>query len=955
MSPTHARTPLDLTAAAERRRSWGVEAGGGTLEEVLALDGHQDSQSDGQQPGVPRYPGSDDSERITWAKWDVLHPMGSDSAKRILILGYLSGLQLWDCSNLDSITELVNLSGPEWGRVWHAEVLPNPLVADNDQFRRSRPLLGIISKRQKQGPEFLVYSLATHNVVKKLSISGIVSFSANSNVIIISSANPNSLRILSACTFASLSIISSGLSTFTHPQSISTTPTNLDTTVLPSNDLDPDAVPSVPLPIYALSLRFLAYVSRVPTATPLDTQTQAQTPVRAEGAGAQADFGGIALRVGGSVLSGMRALGGRALTAARARITDTSPAPSPKPLSRSAPEQETLPTESDVRSAQAGYRVTVLDLAPLMASSPRVPELLVEFLASKRQPIAALRFSADGGALMVIPGDGQITKVFQLRPVPRALRLAVDEAAQRGEVEGAPMVPESAPWHMYDLRRGRTSAIVESHDWAPDGRWIAIATKRRTVHVFATNPYGGKPNGDSHTKSRVYNSPGLALSTSLSPLVRLRTSQPSAGLPAAPLAFTFIRSDAHSLPKRLLPPPSIVSPPSSAPNSVHSSPSQEPLTPPQRRRPTNFQDFLLFDPADGSLSLRRCVINFRAHEHNLSVPSAVPGIGGTSISLPSRPSFARVSASPPAPAISSRTRSSGAQAADKPVDMVAHEGEVATWNLRRGRGWPVLKRPVQRDAHAPQARGPASKQNWLSYAELRTSSQSPLVLPRPLYISHQFSFHALSHDYHGQLRRFQFDVLGPKIEVRKEVEVSAYAAGAGEAFVYGSHDAGRVSSSFDEPLSSAMASGLEYPASPPVIPMFPNGTPGSFKNSIPIQRVADGMSEGLARVRREIGKVRSPRLADPRAAVPLEFDEEDEDFILNYGDADAGTSPSRDDGGSISISTPSSGPGDGPERTGWDTGDAKADDVAEPFQEISVVGFMDEEQVQERRSRSLVR
>lgn len=258
--------------------------------------------------------------------------------------------------------------------------------------------------------------------------------------------------------------------------------------------------------------------------------------------------------------------------------------------------------------------------------------------------------------------------------------------------------------------------------------------------------------------------------------------------------------------------------------------------------------------------------------------------------------------------------------------------------------------------------------SWLAFAELRTSSQSPLVLPRSLYLSHQFSFHSLNDDYHGRLRQFQLDALGPKIEVRKEVEISAYAAGAGEAFVHGSHDTGRISSSFDEPLSSAMASGLGYPSSPPVIPMFPNGTPASFKNTVPIQRVAaglsDGMSEGLARVRREISRVRSPRLVarhDAGAGVPLEFGEEDEDFILSSG-GDDGTSASRDDGGSVSASTPSSGPVYTGERKdtdsawlGWNTGALNEEDVGEQFQEISVVGFLDEEQaLTKRRSRSPV-
>jgi hypothetical protein len=52
------------------------------------------------------------------------------------------------------------------------------------------------------------------------------------------------------------------------------------------------------------------------------------------------------------------------------------------------------------------------------------------------------------------------------------------------------------------------------------------------------------------------------------------------------------------------------------------------------------------------------------------------------------------------------------------------------------------------------------------------------------------------------------------------------------------------------------------------------------------------MTEGFARVRREIGRVTSPRLNaqhDVTTEVPLEFGEEDEDFVLSYR-GDGGTS-----------------------------------------------------------------
>ena len=121
----------------------------------------------------------------------------------------------------------------------------------------------------------------------------------------------------------------------------------------------------------------------------------------------------------------------------------------------------------------------------------------------------------------------------------------------------------------------------------------------------------------------------------------------------------------------------------------------------------------MFDPADGSLSLRRCEISLRSYEQNLSVPSAVPGIGGTSISLPSRPSFGRVSAPLPAPPTSSRDKSSGvAQAQDKPTEMVGRESEVATWNLRRGRDWPAVKASVQVEGHVSETLSSASSPKY---------------------------------------------------------------------------------------------------------------------------------------------------------------------------------------------------------------------------------------------------
>jgi hypothetical protein len=122
--------------------------------------------------------------------------------------------------------------------------------------------------------------------------------------------------------------------------------------------------------------------------------------------------------------------------------------------------------------------------------------------------------------------------------------------------------------------------------------------------------------------------------------------------------------------------------------------------------------------------------------------------------------------------------------------------------------------------------------SWLAQAELSSFARSAKLLPRSIYLSHQFSFHTLGEDYHALIRRYQLDISGHKIDVRKEVPVSAYSAGSGESFVEGFSSPRYVrnrtlSLSFDEPLASALAGGLDYHHSPGVLPMLPNGMPGA--------------------------------------------------------------------------------------------------------------------------------
>jgi hypothetical protein len=223
------------------------------------------------------------------------------------------------------------------------------------------------------------------------------------------------------------------------------------------------------------------------------------------------------------------------------------------------------------------------------------------------------------------------------------------------------------------------------------------------------------------------------------------------------------------------------------------------------------------------------------------------------------------------------------------------------------------------------------------------------------------------------IRRQQLDINGTKLEVRKEVEVSAYPAGSGESFVEGftsPRTIHQTSSSIDEPLALALTGDLDYPLpSQPVIPMLPNGIgskPKSFKGALPIRAMAaglsDGMSERLEKMRRAKQKPSPPSItpSDNGVHIPvtLEFDEEDEeDFVKSRGGyvpSPDGIAHSKsregDSGASMSLSTPSTPPlllddeALDDKWIDWGSGNTATVDDNEEFHHVSAVGLLDEEQ-----------
>ncbi|KAJ3919551.1 hypothetical protein F5877DRAFT_40033 [Lentinula edodes] len=1024
-------------------------------------------------------------------------------SRRLLFLSYHpSGMQIWDCTDLSSVTELLNLPSESVRQLISNDSNPNEDLLDvavayagiipGGPLEETSPMLGILLVFALLLPEsadnytfLLIYSLVDHHLTKRIRIPGLAvgggRFEVGNDFVVVSTTVPPALHVLSSTTFDVLhQIPSSDILPFCHKSSHSSSRRHsfLETTsnILPSMNI-PETTP-LPAPVFSVSGRLLAYASSPEGNTSLSVngvqpRTSSTGALGALGGISQADVGNAALKVGGSVLSGMKTLGGLAYKSAVAAATDSGPYSrmnrqgskggaaigggvgglANRFFSRSAPAATSSTEDQDRRYSTSptgttgidgyevgktisvgqanapgsnlrpsapprtlpiienGYHVTVLDLAHLTSDTTSQtrsskntssPAVVMHFVASKSHPLSNMWFSASGTLLSTVSRDGQTAQIYEIRtdPMQRIHEASEDRnitshsESRGGDVSrfSPPLpinIPTISPPPVYNLRRGRTPAVIDSADWASDGRWLAIGTRKRTVHVFAVNPYGGPSDIPSHTTGRVNNVTELPTSpTDMHPLVRLRvTRNPRPDQPQVPLAFTFLEpsvEEERQLPPNLLPP---LSSPHLLPTHQHSygsvstvmssSPSMRSdtlsLSPHQQLsphgRPRNLQDILVFDPTDGILSLRRIYtdVKFKPNDGASILGTNFGSIGstGASRSLPGTNAGGRLSVST-SPRISSVATTGLPHSKAENGELIGRENFVTSWRLRRGRDWPEKKETSMNDERGSARQDTTHQSNWLAQAELSTHSGSTRVLPRSIYLSHQFSFRTLGEDYHALIRRYQLDLTGTKIEVRKGIEVSAYSTGHSESFVEGGgfaihYDRRRLSSSFDEPLTSALTGGLDHTPAQSVLPMFPNGAPGtkprSFKNHIPIRTmtgIGDGMSEGIGRFKREIIKVRSPQHltnldSSASASVPLEFDEEDEDFLSHEEESD------RSQSGSRPVS-----PGEHPQESnniqeddifdedhdqwpGWVGEDRKAVEEAEMFDDISAVGLMDEE------------
>ncbi|WVR08661.1 hypothetical protein IAU60_005719 [Kwoniella sp. DSM 27419] len=492
--------------------------------------------------------------------------------------------------------------------------------------------------------------------------------------------------------------------------------------------------------------------------------------------------------------------------------------------------------------------------------------------------VSYLSFNPEGTKLLAAAAHGRVSHVLDLHPV------GFDRNGLRGAIQGQ-------VWHLYELRRGHTTASVKHVEWDTSGRFVGVSTDRGTVHVFPINTTGGPASASTHATMSNGNPIQLyALSTVLNPIARFRpcrlasedgTVSPSLSVSHDEATFGFSPIRRHGLD-----------------TSVY------------------YQDISIFRGSSAGLETARITLRPQAQPDDQELPS---NTGPASSALHRRGS-----------ALTEMMRD---KAFGRQGGLGVGTQVLAAWSLPPGTDEDVLtSRPVGEKPQKVNRRDPSRS---LARAEIRTHSDSTRLLPSSIYLSRQVDFFvARPIDDFSPLSMLDVEARQGRLVFRQEVEARPSLAEV---------------KSFDEPILSAMHAVIEKRPQPQ-IPGLPNGQPGTrrWPSSIPIRNVTAGLNEGVGRVRREYARaqrVRSKRRGAAGVEQGLSSLSFEEDSVLaSLSSDEAESSPS-----SAALPTTNTDPSEDDEWSAeWEEEYRKAVEDDGPPDEL-VLGLMDEEEEERRK------
>ncbi|KAI8336064.1 hypothetical protein EDC96DRAFT_579018 [Choanephora cucurbitarum] len=392
-----------------------------------------------------------------------------------LLLGYQDGFQIWDITNPDNVHEICSVRDKDaFGTVSLMHIIQSTqtvaIVSTLEDTKKSR---------------LLFYSLKAQKVMKEMdeffsedddTMTTVTCIKSNHKVIALGCSSPqrSSIHLLST----------SDYSLFARPLT--------------------DVFHDERGPVFSLGSRFIAYATNTavlnsdPVMTSLTNKSIGYT-----GFGVlqgEKDVKGAAKDIAKEVVSGMKTLGEFGLntlsnyfgntpttstsSSDKLMFTPSSPKRSNHHHHQASSLSDTLYPSNNMSNKKMipSGMIMIRDILKLPITPTRnLSSSIVAHFRPHTHPVSCLTFNQAGTLLMSASKQGHTFHIFSI------------------------LTYTTSASHLYSLSRGITDAQVEDCQFSVDSTWCAISTARGTTHVYAINPYGGKPEISGHVHGKVSN------------------------------------------------------------------------------------------------------------------------------------------------------------------------------------------------------------------------------------------------------------------------------------------------------------------------------------------------------------------------------------------------------------------------------------------------------------------
>ncbi|GER24789.1 homolog of yeast autophagy 18 (ATG18) G [Striga asiatica] len=411
--------------------------------------------------------GDDRKEQVLWAGFDKVE-LGSSAFRRVLLLGYLKGFQVFDVEDASGLSELVSRRD---GPVTFLQMLSSP--ADRDGSRKNKlphPILVVVGGNEDERISSLQYTGQGLARYSSESSSGnfldpplsvrFYSMRSNEYVKVIDFKSP---VLMVRC---SPRVVAIGLEEQIYCFDTLTLEKKFIVVTYPVPRVGDQGGFGINTGYGPMSVgsRWLAYPPNRPfllNTGRVSPKTLASSVSPSTSPGSSSAMARYAVESSRNLAAGLLTLGDigyKKLSKYYPELLPDSPSsPGWKAGKLAASEPE-----------NAGV-VVVKDLISL--------EVVSQFRAHT-SPISALCFDPSGTLLVTASIHGNNINIFRIMPC--------NKCGGSGSGDWS-----TSYVHLYKLYRGITSAVIQDICFSHYSQWIAILSTRGTCHIFVLSPFGG--------------------------------------------------------------------------------------------------------------------------------------------------------------------------------------------------------------------------------------------------------------------------------------------------------------------------------------------------------------------------------------------------------------------------------------------------------------------------------